>query len=80
MFGNPSEGIEENPFPALIKEVQAAWVSFATSGKPRADWKKYSADNRETMEINSKAWTCRRDLNTDNLKELRYVYENHLLD
>ena len=80
VFGNPSEDIEPNPSPALIAQVQAAWVSFATSGKPSSDWKKYSTDDRETMEINSKAWTCRPDLNSDNLKELRHVYENHLLD
>ena len=80
VFGNPDSVIEPNPSKRFIREVQAAWVNFATDGTPRADWKKYKADDRQTMEINSKAWTCRKDLNTDNLNELRHVYEDNLLD
>ena len=80
VFGNPSEDIEPNPSAHLVKEVQSAWVNFATNGTPRADWKKYSAADRQTMEINSAAWTCHKDLNTDNLTALRGVYEDNLLD
>ena len=36
----------------------------------------YSAENRETMELNSKGCVCHKDLNTQNLNALRYVYEN----
>ena len=84
VFNNPSEGIEPNPSPKLVRQVQAAWCSFAASGDPNnfriPQWKKYSVDDRETMEINSSEWACRKDLNVQNLNELRGVYENHLLD
>ena len=84
VFGNPSEEVELNPSPELVKQMQAAWTSFATSGDPNnaliPTWKKYSADDRETMKINSEAWTCQKDLNTENLIELRGVYEDYLLD
>jgi len=84
VFGNPSEDIEPNPDPKLIKEVQTAWFNFAATGNPNNNliptWEKYSAKNRQTMEINSAFWTCHKDLNTKNLAELRNVYENYLLD
>ncbi|MBQ3336360.1 MAG: carboxylesterase family protein [Selenomonadaceae bacterium] len=84
VFNNPSEGIEPNPSPKLVKQVQAAWCSFAASGDPNNEfiphWKKYSVADRQTMEINSNVWTCRKDLNVANLSELRGVYENHLLN
>lgn len=83
VFGNAYEGIEPKPSSKLIKQVQASWYSFAATGNPNnaliPQWTPYTADNRQTMEINAKAWTCRKDLNTDNLTALRYVYENHLL-
>ena len=84
VFNNPSKGIEPNPDAKLVKQVQAAWTSFATSGNPNNDliptWKKYTADDRETMEINSKAWTSHKDLNVGNLNALRSVYEDYLHD
>ena len=84
VFGNPAEHIEPNPPQSLVKQVQAAWCSFAADGAPShfriPTWKKYSVDDRQTMEINSSAWTCHKDLNVKNLEELRGVYENHLLD
>ena len=84
VFDNPWEDLEPNPPAHLINEVQMTWISFAKSGNPNNDliptWKKYTADDRETMEINSKAWTLRKDLNAANLNELRAVYENWLLD
>jgi len=80
VFGNPSGDIEPKPSAQLVKQVQAAWVSFAMTGKPRVDWNKYTTDNRQTMEINAKAWTCHRDLNVENLNKLRPVYEEYLLD
>ena len=84
VFGNPDGYLEPNPPANLVEQVQAAWVSFATSGKPNNDlistWKKYSVDDRETMEINSKAWTLHKYLNSKNVRELRKVYEDYLLD
>jgi len=83
VFSNPNEELEPNPDANLVKQVQAAWCSFAASGNPNNDliptWKKYKVDDRETMEINSKAWTCHKDLNVDNLAILRGVYEDYLL-
>ena len=84
VFGNPSKDIEPNPDTQLVKQVQEAWYMFAATGNPSnaliPTWKKYSADDRETMEINSASWTCKKDLNTDNLNDLRGVYEDNLLD
>ena len=84
VFNNPERYLEPNPSANLVEQVQAAWVSFATTGNPNNDlistWKKYSAVNRETMEINSEAWTPHKNLNVENLKELRSIYEDYLLD
>lgn len=84
VFGNPKDDIMPNLHENLINEVQAAWIAFATSGNPKNDaiptWKKYTAQDRQTMEINSVSWTCHKDLNTENLNELRHVYEKNLLD
>ena len=84
VFGNPSEDIEPKPAENLIKEMQEAWFMFAATGNPSnaliPTWKKYTAADRQTMEINSVSWTCKKDLNTDNLNELRGVYEENLLD
>ena len=84
VFGNPMSDIEPKPALKLIKQVQAAWAAFAATGNPSNDlipqWNAYTSNNRQTMEINSKAWTCHRDLNTGNLTDLRNVYEDNLLD
>ena len=84
IFGNPSEGIEPNPSPELVRQMQSTWISFAATGDPNnaliPTWKKYSAADRQTMEINSLAWTCHKDLNVANLSELRGIYETFLLD
>lgn len=84
VFGNPSEDTEPHPSAKLIKQVQKAWTMFAITGNPSnalvPAWKLYTVDDRQTMEINSKAWTCHKDLNTANLTELRGVYESYLLD
>ena len=65
-------------------DKEAAWVSFATTGKPKSYvtplWKNYSAEDRETMVINDVAWICRKDWNTENLAALRQVYKNNLLN
>lgn len=83
VFNNPSKDLEPKPSANLVKQVQAAWVSFAATGNPNnslvSGWKPYTFDNRQTMEINSKAWTCHKDLNVDNLATLRHVYEDNLL-
>ena len=84
IFGNPSNVIEDNPDPQLAKEMQAAWFNFAATGNPNnsliPQWQPYKVSDRQTIEMNSAAWTCRKDLNADNLNELRHVYENYLLD
>ncbi len=84
VFNNPSEGIEPKPAQKFVKQVQATWTSFAATGNPNNDlipaWEQYTSDNRQTMEINSASWTCHKDLNTQNLTELRHVYEDNLLD
>ena len=84
VFNNPNKELEPNPDAKLVKQIQAAWCSFAASGNPNNDliptWKKYTAADRETMEMNLEAWTLHKDLNTENLTELRGVYEDHLLD
>ena len=66
-----------------IKDQIAAlqWgAAFAATGNPNNEfiphWEKYSAKNRQTMELNSKKCVCHKDLNTDNLNSLRYVYES----
>ena len=72
--------IEENPDQTLVKAIQASWTAFAANGNPDNEfiphWEKYSANNRQTMELNSKGCVLHKDLNTDNLNALRYVYEN----
>lgn len=82
VFGNPDKHMEPKPSAKLVKQVQAAWVSFAATGNPNNDlipqWTPYTVNDRETMEINSKAWTCRKDLNVDNLTQLRRLYEENL--
>lgn len=84
VFGNPDIYLESNPSAKLVKQVQAAWVSFATTSNPNnfliPTWKNYATYDRETMEINSEAWTLHENLNVENLKELRHVYEDYLLD
>ena len=74
--------IEElpNAAPNLVKIIQASWTAFATTGNPDNEfiphWEKYSAANRQTMDLNSKGCTCHKDFNTENLNALRDVYEN----
>lgn len=69
-----------NPAPNLVKIIQASWAAFATNGNPDNEfiphWEKYTADNRQTMELNSKGCVLHKDLNTQNLNELRFLYEN----
>ena len=64
----------------LVRAIQASWAAFAATGNPDNEfiphWEKYSANNRQTMELNSKGCVCHKDLNTQNLNALRYVYEN----
>ena len=78
-FNNPDE-LYPNPPQNLVKQVQTTWTAFAATGNPDNEliphWEKYSADNRQTMELNSKDCALRKDLNTDNLNALRYLYES----
>ena len=78
-FNNP-DILHQNPPQNLVKQVQASWASFASTGNPDNEfiphWEKYSAQNRQTMELNSKKCVLHKDLNTENLKSLRYVYES----
>ena len=68
-----------NPSPQLIRQIQASWTAFAATGSPDNEfiphWKKYTAANRWTMELNSKGCMCHNDLNTKALQDLRYIYE-----
>ena len=72
--------IEPNPDPKLVKMIQTSWAAFAATGNPDNEfiphWEKYSAGNRQTMELNSKGCVLHKDLNTQNLNALRYVYES----
>ena len=65
--------------PQLVKIIQETWAAFATNGTPDNEfiphWEKYSADNRYTMELNSSGCVLHKDLNTENLNALRYLYE-----
>ena len=71
---------EFSPNQKLVKAIQATWAAFAATGNPYNEliphWEKYSSNNRQTMELNSKKCVCHKDLNTDNLNSLRGVYEN----
>lgn len=77
-FNHP-ETLVPNPSPTLIRQVQASWAAFAATGSPNNEWmphwERYTRGNRQTMELNSKGCVCHKDLNTENLNELRYVYE-----
>ena len=77
---NVGDHIVPNPNQKLVKVIQSTWAAFATTGNPDNEtiphWEKYSAGNRQTMELNSKGCVCHKDLNTQNLNALRYVYEN----
>ena len=79
IFNNPDD-IYQNPPQSFVKQVQASWAAFAATGNPNNEfiphWEKYSADNRRTMELNSNGCVLHKDLNTQNLNSLRYVYEN----
>ena len=79
-FNLPDKNYNPNPAPNFIRQVQATWAAFAANGNPDNEfiphWEKYSADNRQTMELNSKKCVCHKDLNTQNLNSLRYVYES----
>ncbi len=70
---------EFTPNQNLVKAIQASWAAFATTGNPDNEfiphWEKYSANNRQTMELNSKGCVLHKDLNNQNLNSLRYVYE-----
>lgn len=72
--------LEPNPNQTLVKIIQATWAAFAATGNPDNEliphWEKYSADNRQTMELNSGGCVLHEDLNTQNLNALRYVYED----
>ena len=80
VFNSEPEEDWLTPNPQLVKQIQAAWTAFAATGSPDNEliphWEKYSADNRQTMELNSKGCVLHKDLNTENLNALRYVYED----
>ena len=58
----------------------ASWAASAATGNPNnaftPHWEKYTANNRQTMELNSKGCVCHKDVNTQNLNALRYIYES----
>ena len=69
-----------NSSPQLVKIIQKSWAAFATTGNQNNEfiphWEKYSAENRQTLEINSGKVILHKDFNTENLNSLRYIYEN----
>ena len=77
---NNGDHIVPNPNQQFAKVIQSSWAAFATTSNPNNEfiphWEKYSALNRQTMELNSKGCVLHKDLNTDNLNSLRYLYEN----
>ena len=77
---NVGAHIVPNPAQNLVKQVQASWAAFAATGNPDNEfiphWEKYSASNRYTMELNSSGCVLHKDLNTQNLNSLRYLYED----
>ena len=74
-----SNYLEPNPAPNLVKIIQTTWAAFAATGRPDNEliprWEKYSVGSRQTMELNSKGCALHKDLNTENLSALRYLYE-----
>ncbi|MBE8949997.1 MAG: carboxylesterase family protein [Quinella sp. 3Q1] len=80
VFDKPFDELLPNPNPKLVRQIQASWAAFAATGNPDNEfiphWEKYTAANRQTMELNSKGCVCHKDLNNQNLNALRYVYEN----
>ena len=80
VFNKPFDELLPNPNPKLVKQIQSSWAAFAATGNPNNEtiphWEKYTANNRQTMELNSKGCVCHKDLNTENLEALRYVYES----
>ena len=77
---NNADDLYPNPPQNLVRQVQTTWTAFATTGKPDNEtiprWERYTAGNRQTMELNSKGCALHKDLNTANLDALRYVYES----
>ena len=77
---NVGDHIVPNPKQKFVRVIQSSWASFAATGNPDNEfiphWEKYSAGNRQTMELNSKGCVLHKDLNTKNLNSLRYVYES----
>ena len=80
VFGAKPEESWLMPNQNLVRQIQASWTAFAATGSPNNEliphWEKYSAGSRNTMELNSKGWVCHKDLNTENLNKLRYIYES----
>ena len=80
VFDKPFDELLPTPNQKLVKQIQASWAAFAATGNPDNEfiphWEKYSAANRQTMELNSNACVCHKDLNTQNLNALRYIYED----
>jgi len=79
-FNNPDNDVEPNPNQTFVSQIQSSWAEFASNGDPNNEfiphWEKYSVKNRQTMELNSKNCVLHKDLNTDNLNSLRYLYES----
>lgn len=77
---NVGDHIVPNPNPKLVKVIQSSWAAFAATGNPDNEfiphWEKYTVNNRQTMELNSKGCILHKDLNTENLNALRYLYED----
>ena len=68
----------------LSDEMNDAWCSFATTGRPVSGagdaWESYSVDHPDTMVIDENGWNLRRDVNKENIDLLRPAFEECLLD
>ena len=80
VFDKPFDELLPNPNPKLVRQIQSSWAAFAATGNPNNEfiphWEKYSAGNRQTMELSSKGCVLHKDLDTQNLNALRYIYES----
>lgn len=69
------EGLSED----FSKQVQAAWVNFATSGNPSVegvcDWPKYELGERMVMTIDEDKWEAVSDPDQDGREYLRGMFD-----
>lgn len=69
----------ENLSEEFSKQVQSAWVNFATNGNPSVDgvcdWPKYELNKRMVMTIDENKWEAVSDPDKDGREYLRDMYD-----